>query len=89
MVTLLFCGPGTPFDHSVLSAPCVGGFATDVIGGGGTVMTGKLPVLPAPAGADWASAAALVIVRASARTRAKGHSFIGDLRLQRRGASSP
>ena len=51
MVTLLLWGPGIPLDHSVLSAPGVGWFATDVIGGGGTVITGKFPVLPEPAGA--------------------------------------
>ena len=60
---LLFCGPGMPLDHSVLSAPGVGGFDTADIGGGGTVITGKLPVLPAPAGADCANALALAKVK--------------------------
>ena len=52
------------------SAPGVGGFDTADIGGGGTVMTGKLPVLPAPAGADCANALALAKERASASARA-------------------
>lgn len=71
IVTLLFCGPGTPYDQSVLSAPGVSWTRIDCIERGGTVM------IEVPAEAGLVPARAGSAGSASAKARARARDFIG------------